>query len=172
LTVEGSKFLNLTATLGAGVTLTLSNARFDSCLFSHNFQTTFDVATVAFGGAAFAALNSQFFITNCTFDHNRAVDGGGALRALDGSRGVIELTNFFNNSAVGFSVGGGAASVHGFASVDFRNCYFWNNFGESGGALFLASSVPLKVASSTFSGNSAGVGGGVYVMVGSVEMTG
>ena len=89
-----------------------------NCVFSNN---------ISVGGGAYASEYSTNLIYNCVFRQNFATNDGGALRVHDGKMSLFNST-IVQNSA-GF--GGGLYYFASSASVDVKNCIFWNNTHET-----------------------------------------
>ncbi len=123
-------------------------------------------------GGGIANGTGTLTVTGCAFEDNEAVSKGGGIF----NKGVATVTNstFAGNKAV--SCGGGYASDSP-TSDKITNCTFTNNSGvngANGGAIFFSS-----VGSSTYyvtnctvannsTGASAGEGGGLFVMGGTL----
>jgi CSLREA domain-containing protein len=99
------------------------------------FRTGFHRNASSGWGGGFSIYNAQLAIDESTFDSNYAVQGSGAGYTF-GTDGTIAYSSFTNNVAEGANSAGGAV-------------YFQDS--------------ALTVSASTFSGNSAFSGGGIYV---------
>ena len=131
--------------------------------FSHNAADE--------GGAILLTEGSSVeWIGETTFSLNSASSDGGAIGfkptdSLTSSALVINGTTSFVNNTCGAN--GGGMAVQGISSVEFEttNITFITNSAKiSGGAIFISgSSVGPVVRSTSFIGNTAQVGGGVYV---------
>ena len=134
---------------------------FDGCLFARNHSA-------GSGGGAQIAGDQGAAFTNCRFEDNSALSGGG----LSHPGGLpphlaepIHDCQFINNTAT--NAGGGLAFSTQ-ASVRLFNNLFWGNTaGQKGGALYISRGVggvsTCVVASSTMVGNSAPLGAGVSI---------
>ena len=99
-------------------------------------------------------------ISNCTFDSNTAAGDGGAVSSRDGTA-TIQYSTFTSNSAP--FTAGGALDIEGTASFSVVNSTFSGNSAFIGGAIYNGSYISLS--DSAFFGNfasNAGVGGAIF----------
>jgi predicted outer membrane repeat protein len=123
-----------------------SIASLDNCTFINNSDET---------GGAISSVFSALTLTDCTFSGNTADDQGGALWA---DHGTLTATRCVFHDNHGGS--GGGACVRGPAT--FVDCQFnYNTSATLGGGL--SASNPLVLTNSSFAGNSAVSGGGLYL---------
>jgi alpha-tubulin suppressor-like RCC1 family protein len=87
-------------------------------------------------------------------------DGGGALYLLDGSRVTIQDSLLRNNSAYS----GGAVAARSGTQVTILNSEFADNTSQDMGGAILAYEATLTVSNSRFSGNVSGIGGGAVFL--------
>lgn len=107
-------------------------------------------------------------LSNCTFAHNTAVDGGGVDNngAFGATKLMLTGCIFFQNSAQGS--GGGLynntlADIG--ATATLSHCSFVQNSAGSGGGLSnygFVSEIEVSLTDCSFTNNTAGVGGGIY----------
>jgi predicted outer membrane repeat protein len=112
-----------------------------------------NTATTGVGGAIYA--DSYVEIEDADFDHNTAVDGGGAVLSQGDDDDTFILNTTFDANSAEF---GGAIAVNSYDLIIVEST-FTGNESEGGGAAF-SSTGGIWAYSSTFSGNSAGVSGG------------
>lgn len=113
-------------------------------------------------GAGMYNIRSSPIIANCTFQNNRATEGG----AIYNSESSPEISNcsFRNNSAPYGSIFGGyggAVSNHNGSNAKFTNCTFERNSAYIGGAMNNVSSSPLFI-DCDMRLNTAFSGGGIH----------
>jgi predicted outer membrane repeat protein len=162
---------------GQAVRLQLrSSAIFNNCIFHNNigvrgsaiysqFATmvlnscTFSNNSASLEGGAVYALASGITSTGSTFLYNTASIQGGAISALQGSLTVV-TTIYEGNEAPK----GGAIEATGGATMTIYDCPFTSNIADSlGGAIDLDTNPTstISIISSTFTSNSAPVGGAI-----------
>ncbi len=112
-------------------------------------------------GAGMYNIRSSPTIANCTFQNNRATEGG----AIYNSESSPEISNcsFRNNSAPYGSIfggSGGAVSDHSGSNVQFTDCSFESNSAFLGGAFYNDASSP-RLVNCSLNGNSALSGGAI-----------
>ncbi|MBQ9392647.1 MAG: right-handed parallel beta-helix repeat-containing protein, partial [Oscillospiraceae bacterium] len=140
-----------------------SSATLTGCMFDGNAVTHEGNNN---GGAVYVGGSSALTVTGGTFRNNRAYGdanaNGGAIYGNSGTV-TVEAASFENNSAKN----GGAIYVIGY-TLTVNSAAFSGNTtavtgGGGGGALYAADSVDtvIRVADSTFTGNTAGTYGGV-----------
>jgi len=148
MTVEGCTFSGNTSYYGAGIQngdggwLTIRNSTF------------FDNIAYPSGGAGGAIANENMLtVSDSTFSGNTAWDGGG----IRNYAGVLTVSgSTFSGNSAGQLAGG----IYGGSALTATNCTFvGNNAGELGGGILGG---PMIVTNSTFSGNRAYAGGGIY----------
>ncbi len=150
----------------------------EGCTFinNHAIDTTSE-EPVTYGGGVFiyeisGASGLETLVSDCTFEGNTAVSGGGM--AFWGSNLAFTLTDstFKNNQAE--EDGGGLAVMGADLTVDIDDCTFEENSAtmHGGGVFWMAASAsssgpPQTISSTTFIGNTAdpelGVGGGLAI---------
>ncbi|MEQ1605946.1 MAG: choice-of-anchor Q domain-containing protein [Pyrinomonadaceae bacterium] len=112
-------------------------------------------------GGAIALYLTRLTVSNCAFFENSASLNGGAIHDFYISTVTVSNSQFYNNTAAN----GGAIFVHA-SAVSVSDVSFTKNVTSgAGGALYLysgAGMVSLSVQNSTFTGNSATAGGGLY----------
>lgn len=120
------------------------------------------------GGAIFSA--GELVMTRCSIKNSSAITGGGLFARLE-SRCLIDRCTFEGNEA---GRDGGGGFLRG--EVEVRNSTFAGNlaardgFGKGGGLhVSVFNPISQVISTSTFFGNSARTGGGVYLTSG--EMT-
>jgi predicted outer membrane repeat protein len=181
LTVVDSTFANNVAMVNGGAiansssyTLTVTNSTFTSnsagndgggiynedsvparvkgCTFANNSAKN--------GGALFNTGDSSPYVDNCTFTGNSASSYGGAIYNFDLSSPLVQTCTFTNNSATY-----GGAIFDGYQCSTYVNhCTFTDNHASSVGGAFMANaSTGSSVSVSTFTGNSASLGGAIAV---------
>ena len=159
VTISAAVFTNCTArTTGNGGAITLRNG---GSLTVRN--SLFQQNTAAHGGAIMV-FNATATITGTTFSYNTAT-------IASTSTVVVAASDLVGPSGGGLSLQVATATVTG--------CTFTNNLAMSsdyvlvanpdlpqarGGGLFISQSINVVVSSSTFSGNQAYYGGGLYVV--------
>ena len=146
---------NSTSERGGGIFIwwDASSPVLTNCIFTSN--------TAHWGGGACTYLSGTAQFIECAFEHNSASGYGGGLFNSDGK---VEITYsvFSGNSAV--VEGGGVYITGGSAVKTITNCSFsLNSAGEHGGGIYNKSVFDrLSVINSTFFGNTATTGGGMY----------
>lgn len=112
-------------------------------------KTIFD----ANNACQFFSNNTNSTIDGITFQNGKSADNGGAFRT--GNNSKVQFCRFISNSAtVGTNGQGGAIQVYN-AIVNITGCYFENNSGKQGGALYSNSTSAVTVDGCMFVGNSA-----------------
>lgn len=140
------------------------------------------------GGAMFNGASGGLLVSQCVFGANYAADSGGGVAVVSG---MPEFRNcHFNNNAAGAKGGGmhagmcfatlagcdfyanqaqvaGGAVINDGCSLYMANCHFIGNFVALptgiGGAVHSSGAFPVtEMMNCRFSGNIAGIGGGVY----------
>jgi hypothetical protein len=163
------------ATIGSGVTASISGLTFTKGLTSSQGGAIFDsgnltvsqsvftsnVASVQGGAIATSGTPATLTVTNSTFSGNTANGNGGALNNGVGSTMTITGTTFLGNSA---GVSGGAIGNAG--PLTLTNSTLTGNAAvlARGGAIYNTSSVTTTLINTTIVGNSATTfGGGIFV---------
>jgi len=136
----------------------------ENCSFTNNqanatgrfIRTSSDIVAQGIltgrGGALAILLNESFhnvtaYINNCQFVNNYASSfGGGVYVVFDGKgtqhKVTVDNCQFVNNTGV-LGAGGVIISYITNGELNFpitaiiRNCYFFGNFGETGGAMYI-----------------------------------
>jgi fibronectin type 3 domain-containing protein len=145
---------------GGGLYIYNGNPIIKNCKFQHNRASGGSWG----GGGAVYCSSANTTITDCNFTQNLITgdDGGGAICNYSGN---LQISNcaFNNNSASGSS--GGAIYSEGILNINNESINdksnFNNNRSSSGGAIYTNNSNSI-IADCTFTGNSAGKGGGVF----------
>jgi hypothetical protein len=147
---------------GDGGGLNVNNdgtATVNGCVFFANFSSN------AGGGVTVISSNASGAFTDCDFDSNTALQGGGAFV----SAGVGSFTNcdFVSNEAtvVGLTSGGGIQATGSTGSLTVDTCWFFDNSAENGaGVQLLNYGGTTNISSSMFDANIANVfAGGLHV---------
>ncbi len=134
-----------------GFTITGGRANFSSITV-----TTHSVSVNGmYGGGMHNASNSSPTVSNCTFTSNTASSFGGAMYNAASCNAVV--TNCVFTSNVGSNYGGGIYNT-GNAPV-ISSCSFNANTGYHGGGVYNTNATPV-ISSCTFSNNVATVYGG------------
>ncbi len=128
----------------------VSSPTIRNCVFADNGVQ----AGVFYGGAVVVSYGSGPKFVGCRFVHNVAAKGG-AIRAYDGYRLVIDSCEFTDNSADG----GGALSLTFTDAVISYSCFVGNS-AHSGGAVD-ASFISPMISGCVFESNTALNNGGV-----------
>ncbi|MDX2148268.1 MAG: hypothetical protein SFZ23_12170 [Planctomycetota bacterium] len=111
-------------------------------------------------GAGLFGINADLTVANCSFNYNKASEGG-AVYLGAGSSARFVKTRFLRNVATQF--GGGVRNVSEL-SIGFANCTFQENEAEFNGGAINSTGSFLIVHNSVFKGNTASqFGGAVYV---------
>ena len=179
--IRKSEFLSNTAYFGGGLCFNNffpnSQIILDSCEFKKNAALSNTTTGGLAGGLFIQNLEDTFSgantslsatITNCIFEENGALFGGGAyfFSTDDGFNLTIENTEFTDNIANDF--GGGV--VVGNTLATFDGCTFQDNSANTsvGGGLFIFNNSlntnpepTTEVLNSTFENNRAFTGGGL-----------
>lgn len=140
----------------------LGSLNVTDCTFSGNYS---DGDSGAFNSDN---ANVTFTFTRVTFSGNHAdSDNGGVMWISDGT---YSFTNcqFLNNYSSG---NGGAIFSEKSGDVSITDCTFQGNYttcrqnvndGKNGGALYVTGAPALKIRSSHFNDNYAGIGGAIF----------
>ena len=155
LMVEGIHFTGSRAFSGGAINFAASSGIVENCLFTDNTALT---------GGAINGSGSDVALIGCTFTDNSAEYGGAAL--LSGGTGAISDCLFENNQAfeaTGGPAAGGAIKLDG-CEVQVSRSRIINNgaFPMPGGGIH-AESGSLTIVRSMIQGNSASVGGGLFL---------
>lgn len=189
VTFEFCKFIGNTAAGDAGAVGTISgggNLFLSSCYFSQNYARG--------GGGVYAYSNMHVTIFNCTFFDNSASGFGGAVMVF-GASANISYSNFIENININeYSQGGGIYNQDG--TVDIYNSELIGNAAQRGGGLCSSRGIhkfynltcksniaygaggcidsfdncSFEIHSSSFSGNTARVGG-AFTIEGQSQVT-
>ena len=174
LTVTGSVLSRNLAGTGGGIYHDYGTMDVEESLFSENAATgsgsgggisivsgilhisnsTFSGNSADSGGAIYFQLAGVLDIRNSTFTNNSA-DAGGAVSTF-ANLTIVTNSTFSGNSA---SSGGG---IYNGDVLNVMNSTFFANLATSqGGGIYNSLSQTLSVTNSTFSNNSAALGGGI-----------
>jgi hypothetical protein len=134
---------------GGGLYLWNSSPTFRDCIFEANTAKEGGGAVCNVGGG------SPEFI-DCVFSSNGTPADGGAIFNSDGGSVVVTNSVFEVNSA---GLAGGAIHVSGNSSLLVRDSLFVDNTAASGGAYAGLDNAQSTILNSTFSRNSASLGG-------------
>jgi CSLREA domain-containing protein len=120
------------------------------------------------GGAIFVFGDAFLSIERCLFVHNEAASGGAVFLAFGGAR--VEQSVFTDCHATNGD--GGALALH--SDVVLRDTAFYaSSATERGGAIRNANSLyptAVRLVNCTVSGNTAGSGGGIYSVEGTLAL--
>jgi predicted outer membrane repeat protein len=133
-----------------------------NCIFTGNGAIG-TVDTSSYGGAIYSN-DSQVQVTDCVFDLNSAFDSGGAVY----SNGLTNITltgcTFTNNISSGMGGGqGGAVTQNGTGDTQLVACTFEGNDAYNYGGAIALEAGTVGISETTFTANTAGEGGAVYV---------
>jgi hypothetical protein len=166
---------------GGGIYNIVSNSTLINCIFSNNTggpntgygygggisnfygdQTLIDCTiseNIARVGGGVYSTGGYTTATNCTISNNSATGGGGMFNGYGG----LTATNCTFSSNSSKNLGGGLYNFVDSNTIA-TNCTFSNNSAsEFGGGIFNFSNI-CTFANCTVSGNSAGTGGGIYIV--------
>ncbi len=133
-------------------------------------NTTFSHNTAADGGAIGVDAAKSFTVSGSRFIGNSATagagDGGGAL-FFDGPATVVKIAGSLF-AANTSAARGGAISHNGTLTLSIASSSFLSNTSTAGGAVFVADGAVLTMQGSILSGNTADVGGALSADTGSV----
>lgn len=150
-TVRNCSFVsNRADKYGGGIYNYNGSPEITNCIISENSSGEYG------GGMHIWWDASSPVLTNCTFISNVAYWGGGVCNYLSGSPKFIECV-FEQNFASGY--GGGMYNENGGPEV-IRSVFSWNHATLDGGGMLTKGGVAKKVEDCTFSQNSAGNNGG------------
>lgn len=152
---------NAAASSGAGAYFSGGTAALTGCTFTGNVAGT----TSGSGrGAGLYSVECVTTMSGCAFLDNHAFASGGAIYVTNSMSGGATAVGcvFSGNSAIlGGAVFDASPGRPGIVAV---NCAFTGNAASGfGGGIYYGSDA--TVAGCTFAGNSAGLGGGIYVAV-------
>jgi hypothetical protein len=117
----------------------------------------------AYSGGAIVNLGT-LTISNSTFDHNRAGNGGALFPRFAASNTAITNTVFTHNFTLNTINGwGGAILAWDSATVTVQSSQFISNSARSGGAILVFDRALVSAQASQFISNTATWGGAVYV---------
>jgi hypothetical protein len=155
-----SGFISGAAQMGPAVLIKDSvNTHVENCLFEDNTTTFLDAAAIGILGS------TDTLIDGCTFRHNSA-DSAGALSITSSGGFEIRDSLFYENVAMGTTLGAGGGAVSTFTNVsaDIINSTFIRNSSHViGGALLISgSSGSIDVVGSSFYENDADSGSAIY----------
>ena len=181
-TVNDSAFLRNRGREGAGLTAWGTGVTINRCHFELNVFKDLVGGPAERGGAVFASSPTE--INDSTFIANEAGDGGAVYGGNLTMRRCVLLNNkahfgyggavrgfradFFDTTFEGnYSVyHGGAVSLSGNTTASFTRCAFTRNRANPnvnvGGAIY-SDGPSLAILDSTFNGNAAANGGGIFV---------
>lgn len=172
LTVNDSVFsYNRTANYGGGAYISPGGAlTVNDSTFSNNTGISYGA------GAGIYNNGGTLTVTNSIFSKNNAAREGGGIVNVAGGTLTVTGSTFSENSAGAFSSGGAilSNSYSGANTVMITNSTFISNSAPyaSGGGIAFVNGGTLTVSDSTFSGNSAISGGGIYHYQSTVDLTG
>lgn len=116
-----------------------------------------------------ALVNSTLYCTHATFSQNEASEYGGAMAISANSTFYGEHLIFYENYLVGDGVGG-AISVDGAKSFVIHHSTFTGNTAQVGGALDILNSVTL-ITNTTFESHSGTIAGAISVSGGTAVVS-
>ena len=147
LTVTGGLFAG--TGFGGGLYCSWSSPTLTNVTFSHN--------QAGWGGGMASGSYSSPVLTDVTFSHNQAFYEGGGMYCSQSSPTLTNVT-FSDNEA--WAAGGG---MYCMGAATLTGCTFsYNQASFDGGGMYCWLGSPeVVLANCTFSGNSAGRGGGV-----------
>jgi predicted outer membrane repeat protein len=168
--------------IGPGASLDLRNiqligARTPGCGGAVFANGTFTATNVRFidnnasntGGAICAFANVPVLVQESTFISNSAGPGGfgGGAIWVENSQLTVRNSDFTSNTTAGNVAMGGAIALQGntftWGSAYIEDSTFTGNRAPNGGAIMAVNGRLVRVATSTFSGNSAtGFGGAIF----------
>ena len=159
LFISDSVFYHNEAKTGGALSLDLSVAKLNNCIVYNNSNTAFTLSN-----------KTNVSIENCVFQNNSSPDSGGVLLMYENCILSVSNTTFLHNSAVnggtvtalGHSlllmsncIFSGNSALFSMSNVHASKIY------GAGGAIFIKNS-NLSIFQSQFSNNYAGKGGSVY----------
>jgi CSLREA domain-containing protein len=161
VTVTGTDFDGNTAGLGGGGLVNEGDTvTLDGVTFTANTASGGD------GGAIESEGSGDFTLVDAAVHGNTAQNGGGFANVADGTSTILSSTFWDNRALTGGSVeeaglGGGVYSL-GDSTASYENVTITGNFAQTrGGGFYVDADAPVRVASSTISGNSSPVASGV-----------
>lgn len=145
---------------GGAIVILDASPTITGCIFYENEGHEWDWN---FGrGAAIKISGGSPFIQYCYFHDNFAEWQGGAIYAQDTGAQILDCV--FDNNETQHQ--GGAVQLHNSPDAMIEDCRFLDNEANNeGGAIYL--STPTTVTGCYFQGNSADVGGGIFLGGGS-----
>jgi len=167
LSIEDSQFFGCSAVRGGAIFAFPSALMGSSCLFTNNTASTDGgaVYTLSTGMGGVFGLTQD--LDNCRFFGNRALGNGGAVYGFFGNATITNCV--FESNTAGLR-GGAVSTMQGSTLTFGMSSFLLNQAGSSGGAI-LSSLSTIKVATCTFTGNSAPNGNGGAVSLRSSAMT-
>ncbi len=134
---------------GGGLHCTTSDPAVLGCALDNNWSD--------YGGGVISFFGARPTLTDCVISNNWALSRAGGASSSECAPTYIRCT-FSGNSA---PVAGGVFSTDD--EVRFRDCLFvGNEASQGGGALYCRDALLCSVTGSTFSGNGAADGSGLY----------
>jgi predicted GH43/DUF377 family glycosyl hydrolase len=129
------RFIGNLSDYGSGMYNFNSNPTLTNCIFTEN--TTYWIAQAYFetpsGGGMYNEAKSNAILTNCTFNGNKTVFGGGGMYNYN-SNAILTNCTFTGNTTKYDDAGG---IYNHISNSSLINCILWDNFpeemGESGG---------------------------------------
>jgi hypothetical protein len=120
-------------------------------------------------GGGIYCYSSSPTVTNCILSENSAEGGGGGMYNRDGSSPVVANCTFIGNTAEEYTGGG----MYNEDDCDPKviNCIFIKNSALSGGGIYNRSDCNPTVTGCSFNGNSASAEGGGMFDSGSATVT-
>ncbi|MGB3296777.1 MAG: CHAT domain-containing protein, partial [Phormidesmis sp.] len=108
------------------------------------------------GGAVYARLGSRSTIAGSRYTNNRAMNNGGGIYSAGDL--TLQSSKVANNQA---DVGGGLAVIQGSATIATSQIE-GNIAGSLGGGAYVSPNAELRIVETTFEGNQAAQGGGLF----------
>lgn len=153
--LAGDRFENNTS-LGNGGGASLGPVLFDITVSGTTF--TQNTSVVSIGGGLWAAAGQDALITDSAFDQNSAPNGGGGAYTEGTQSFDVRRTTFTTNSTL---VTGGGLLIGPSGNMNFEDLTVTGNTAQFGGGIG-ANTDMARISTSSFSGNTAVMGGALY----------
>ncbi|MDG2029581.1 MAG: hypothetical protein P8J45_01110, partial [Phycisphaerales bacterium] len=164
--IDALTFRNGRSIDGAGASFRSCTPEIRNCIFMDNSATN-----PGLGGGLFFNAVGDALVTNCQFIRNSAYGYGGGVLSSEGSSPSITGCLFDSNSVTGSTNEGYGGGLHcsnsaglGTAGPTVQDCVFVDNSADpaGGGGVSAWPNVDITINDSSFTGNSALSGGGVW----------
>lgn len=175
VTIANSTIAGNTAETGGGILTNGGTIRIANSIISGNGATAppAPMSNDGAGGGIYSRAPAGFSLVNVTISNNRAAGNagfgaGGGLYLVTGNGGLISGVTFSRNEATTNEGGGAAISQDGTAALSIVTSTFRGNAAAAeGGGLQIRTaeeggSGPVTVSRSTFTGNRATDGDGIF----------